>query len=89
MAAGETPSLTGEVLGETHRGLEHAQAHTLGNKHQRGPIGLRVAEGVAEVWWRVEQAPLLPLGPSPTYRVTAQRPALLRPREHLRLRPFK
>ena len=26
-AAGETPSLTGEVVGETHRGLEHAQAH--------------------------------------------------------------
>ena len=24
--AGETPSLTGEFLGETHRGLEHAQA---------------------------------------------------------------
>ena len=22
-AAGETPSLTGEVVGETHRGLEH------------------------------------------------------------------
>ena len=28
-AAGETPSLTGEVVGETHRGLEYAQAHTL------------------------------------------------------------
>ena len=26
-AVGETPSLTGEVVGETHRGLEHAQAH--------------------------------------------------------------
>ena len=26
-AAGETPSLTGEVVGETHRDLEHAQAH--------------------------------------------------------------
>ena len=25
--AEETPSLTGEVVGETHRGLEHAQAH--------------------------------------------------------------
>ena len=37
VAAGETPSLMGEVLGETHRGLECAQAHPLGNQHQRGP----------------------------------------------------
>ena len=37
-AVGETPSLTGEVVGETRRGLEHAQAHTHGNQHQRGPI---------------------------------------------------
>ena len=29
-AAGETPSLTGEDIGETHRGLECAQAHPLG-----------------------------------------------------------
>ena len=65
-AAGETLSLTGEVIGETHRGLERAQAHPLGNQHQRGPICLWVAEGVTEIWQRVEQAPLLPLGPSPT-----------------------
>ena len=78
-AAGETPSLTGEVIGETHRGLECAQAHPLGNQHQKGPIGLWVAEGVTETWQRVEQVPLLPLGPSPTYSVTAQRPALPRP----------
>ena len=37
-AAGETPSLTGEVVAETHRGLECAQAHLLGNQHQRGPV---------------------------------------------------
>ena len=37
-AAGETPSLTGEVVGETHRDLECAQAHPLGNQQQRGPI---------------------------------------------------
>ena len=36
--AGETPSLTGEFIGETHRGLERAQAHPLGNQHQRGPV---------------------------------------------------
>ena len=38
-----------------------------------------VAEGVAEIRWRVERAPLLPLSPSPMYSVTAQRPALPRP----------
>ena len=32
---------------------------------------------------------MLPLGPSPTYSITAQQPALPRPGEHLRLRPFK
>ena len=37
-AAGETPSLTGVVIGETHRGLGCAQAHPLGNQHQRGPV---------------------------------------------------
>ena len=67
----ETPSLTGEVIGETHGGLECAQAHPLGNQHQRGPISLWVAEGVTETQQRVEQAPLLPLGPAPTYSITA------------------
>ena len=36
MAAGETPSLTGEVVGGNHRSLECA--HPLGNQHQRGPV---------------------------------------------------
>ena len=43
-AAGETPSLTGEVVGETHGGLGHAQALPLRNQHQRGPVRLWVAE---------------------------------------------
>ena len=47
-----------------------------------------VVEGVAEIPWKVEQAPLLPLGPSPMYSVTGQQPALPHPREHLKLRPF-
>ena len=71
-AVGETPGLTVDYVGETHRGLEHAQAHPLGNLHQRGPIGLWVVEGVTENQQRVEQAPLLPSGTSPTYSVTAQ-----------------
>ena len=37
-AAGEMPSLTGEVLGDTHRDLERAQAHPFGNQQQRVPI---------------------------------------------------
>ena len=88
-AAGETPSLTGEVVGETHRGLERAQAHPLGNQHQRGPIRLWGAEGVTEFRQRVERAPLLPLSPSPTYSITAQQPELPRPGEHLKLHPVK
>ena len=86
-AAGETPSLTGEFFGETHRGLEHAQAH-LGIT-TRGPNLIVDSGGSDEIWWRVEQAPLLPLGPSPTYSITAQRPALPYPAEHLSLRPLK
>ena len=36
--AGETPSLTGEFIGETHRVLECIQIHPLGNQHEKGPI---------------------------------------------------
>ena len=75
-AAEETPSLTGQVVGETLGGLEQVQAHPLRNQHQRGPVWLWVAEGVTEIPQRVERAPLLPLSPSPMYSVTAQQPAL-------------
>ena len=37
-AAGKTPSLTGELLGETHTGLERTQTHPSRNQHQKGPI---------------------------------------------------
>ena len=37
----------------------------------------------------MEQAPLLPLGPSPRNSVTEQQPALLHPGEHQWLRPYK
>ena len=37
-AEGETPRLTGEFVGETHRGLERAQAHPLGKQQEKGPI---------------------------------------------------
>ena len=64
-AAGETPSLTGELIGETHRVLEHTQTHPPGNQHQKGTICLWVAGEVTENWQRAEQAPLFPLGPLP------------------------
>ena len=60
--AGETPSLTGEFIGEIHRILEHTQTHPLGKQHQKGPIRLWVVQGVTENPQRVEQAPLLPIG---------------------------
>ena len=49
-AAEETPSLTGEFVGETHRGLECTQAYPPGTQHQKGPLCLWVAEGVTEIW---------------------------------------
>ena len=38
VAVGETPSLTGEFIGEIHRGLERTQPHPLGKQHQKGPV---------------------------------------------------
>ena len=63
--AGETPRLTGEFIGETHRALEWTQNHPLGNEHQNGPTCLWVAEEVTESLLRGEQAALFPLGPLP------------------------
>ena len=57
---GETPSLTGEFTGETHKVLEHTQAHTPGNQDKKGPICLCVQEE-ALAQPRAEQAALFPL----------------------------
>ena len=78
-AEGETPSLTGELVGETHMVLEHTQTHPLGKQHQRGPVGLWVVEGVTEIWQRGEQAPLFPIGPFPHISITAQKLAVTPP----------
>ena len=64
-AVGETPCITGELIGETHRGLECTQTHPPGKQHQKGPICLWVRGEVTEIRQRVEQAALLPLGPLP------------------------
>ena len=87
-AAGETPSLIGEFIGETHRVLECTQTHPPGNQHQRGPICLWVAGEVTENHQRVEQAPLFPLRLLPTYSNTTQQHGLPHPSEHLRYHPL-
>ena len=46
--AGETPSLTEEFIGETHRVLEGMQNHPPENQYQKGPICLWVVEEVTE-----------------------------------------
>ena len=61
----ETPSLTGEFIGETYWVLEHTQTHSSRKQHQKGPICLWVAGEVTENWQRVEQEALFPLSPLP------------------------
>ena len=58
---GETPSLTGEFIGETHRVLECTQTDAPVNQHQKGLICLWVAEEVTESQQRAEQVALFPL----------------------------
>ena len=65
-AAGDTPRLTGEFVGETHRVLESTQAtHPPVNQHQKCPICLWVAGEVTESWVSGEQVALFLLGPLP------------------------
>ena len=64
-AKGETPSLTGEFTGETHRVPERTQAHPAGNQHHKGPIGLWVTGEVTENRQREEQVALFLLRPLP------------------------
>ena len=61
VVAGETPSFTGEFVGETHRVLGHTQAHPYGNQQQKGPICLWVVGEVTKSGVRAEQAALFPL----------------------------
>ena len=60
-AVGETPSLTGGFIGETHRVLECTQANPPGNQYQKGPLCLWVAGEVTESLLRAEQVVLIPL----------------------------
>ena len=64
-AVGETPSLTGEFLGETHRDLECTQTHPPRNQHYKGPIRLWVVGEVTGNPQRAEQVAWFPLRPLP------------------------
>ena len=59
--AGETPSLIGVFIGETHKVLEHTQTHLPRNQHQKDPIYLWVAEEVTESRTTAEQMALFSL----------------------------
>ena len=52
---GNSPRLTGEFVGETHRVLECTQTHSPGKRHQKGPIYFWVVEEVTESWQRAKQ----------------------------------
>ena len=64
-AAGETPSLTKEFVGETNRGLEYTQTYKPRNQNQKGSNFLWVAAEVTESRPRAKQVALFPLGPLP------------------------
>ena len=86
--AGETPSLTGEFVGETHRVLESTQTHPPRKQYQKGPICLWVVGEVTESQQRAEQTALLPLRPLPHIQRHKAASWVARPGEHLRLPPL-
>ena len=61
----DTPSLTGQFVGETHSVLEHTQTHPPRNQHQKRPICLSVVEEVTENEQRAQQMALFHFGPLP------------------------
>ena len=61
----KNPSLTGELIGETHWVLECTQTHPPSNQHQKGLICLWVAGEVTENRQKAEQAAQFPLGSFP------------------------
>ena len=65
VAVGETPSLTKEFIGETHRVLECTQTHLPRNQHQKGPICLWVAGEVTESRMRAKKEEWFPPWPLP------------------------
>ena len=89
VATGETPSLTGELTGETHKVLEHIQTHPLRNQHQKGPICLWVLGEVTESHQELSEGYCSLTDTSTTYSTTMQQNGLLCPGENLRLLPLQ
>ena len=84
---GETPSLTGQFVGDKRGPRMHTNPPTQ-EAAQNGTLCLWVSGEVTENGQREEQVALFPLGPSPTYRITTQQCGLPHPGEHLRLCPL-
>ena len=61
----ETPSLTGDFIGEIHRVLEHTQTHVPGIQHEKGLICLCEVGEVIETQLRAKQVALFPFWPFP------------------------
>ena len=83
-----TPSITGECVGETNRVLECTQTHPPRNHHQKGPICLWVKEEVTESHREPSKRHCSLSDPSPTYSVTTS-DMLPHLGEHLRLCPLQ
>ena len=60
-AVQETPSLTGEFVGETSRVLECIYTTLSWESAPEGPISLWIVGEVTESWLRAKQAVLFPL----------------------------
>ena len=56
---GETPSLTGESTGETHRVLEQTQAHLPRNQHQKGYNPLVGSKGSDRKWGKSQASSIV------------------------------
>ena len=63
MVAGETPSLTGEFLGEAHKVLEGTQTHLPANQHMKGHnllVGSKGREGTYRKWGESQASGIVP-----------------------------
>ena len=88
---GESPSFTGEFIGETHRVLECTQTQPPRNQHQKGPIRLWEVGEMTESQPRAEQSRwhCSLLDPYPTHIDHKAAMWVARPGEYLRLHPLQ
>ena len=57
---GETPTLTGESIGEAHRVLEYTQTYPSGNQHMKGHSLLVGSEGNDSKWGECQVSSIVP-----------------------------